>query len=298
MSKHPLWVDLSDNALGPRGVNVCEPLLSSSETLEGIAFRNDGLSAEACYEIKRLFLKLSSPTRLKKLHFWNNMSGDGGGIATAELLSQSPFMEDFQLSTTRCGEEGGNAICASLKNCPMLQKIDLSDNTFNVSGAIELSKSLRSLPRMVVLNIGDLNFKDEGIGHLLKALVQPVCPVLETLDISLNDVSVDSLKYLPDALAGKNQFKKLIVKGNFDLGNKGCVIIGKTFNANGFSSKVLEAIDLEECDIHDRGAIFLANELGSSIGNKHRNFKLLNLKIIKYQIQLANGSSKNEYCRN
>ena len=273
-----LWVDLSDNALGPRGVNVCEPLLSSSETLEGIAFRNDGLSAEACYEIKRLFLKLSSPTRLKKLHFWNNMSGDGGGIATAELLSQSPFMEDFQLSTTRCGEEGGNAICASLKNCPMLQKIDLSDNTFNVSGAIELSKSLRSLPRMVVLNIGDLNFKDEGIGHLLKALVQPVCPVLETLDISLNDVSVDSLKYLPDALAGKNQFKKLIVKGNFDLGNKGCVIIGKTFNANGFSSKVLEAIDLEECDIHDRGAIFLANELGSSIGNKHRNFKLLNLK--------------------
>ena len=40
----------------------------------------------------------------------------------------------------------------------------------------------------------------------------------------------------------------------------------------------MEAIDLEECDIHDRGAIFLANELGSSIGNKHRNFKLLNLK--------------------
>jgi Ran GTPase-activating protein 1 len=272
-----LWVDLSDNALGPRGVNVCEPLLSSSGTLEGIAFRNDGLSKEACYEIKRLFLKLSSPTRLKKLLFWNNMSGDGGGEAIAELLIQSPFMEDFQLSTTRCGEKGGTALCAAFKHCSMLQKLDISDNTFNVAGAVELSKSLRSLPRMVELNIGDLNFKDEGVAHLLKALVQPVCPVLEILDISLNDISDESLKFLPDALAGKKQFKRLVVKGNYDLGNKGCVIIAKTFTAAGFTSNLLEEIDLQECDVHDRGASFLATSLVPSIQTRHKNFKLLNL---------------------
>ena len=119
----------------------------------------------------------------------------------------------------------------------MLQKLDISDNTFNVSGALELSKSLRSLPRMVVLNIGDLNFKDEGITHLLKTLVEPVCPNLETLDMSLNDLSCESLKYLPDALAGKRQFKHLRLKGNFDLGNKGCVIVAKTISMPSFSSK-------------------------------------------------------------
>ena len=130
-----VWVDLSDNALGPRGVNVCEPLLSSSETLEGIAFKNDGLSAEACEEITRLFLKLGSPTRLKKLHFWNNMSGDGGAVAIAKLLKQSPYIEDFMMATTRCGEGGGVVLCKALKHCTMLHTVDMNDNTFNVSGA-------------------------------------------------------------------------------------------------------------------------------------------------------------------
>ena len=92
--------------------------------------------------------------------------------------------------------------------------------------------------------------------------------------MSLNDLSCESLKYLPDALAGKRQFKHLRLKGNFDLGNKGCVIVAKTISMPSFSSLCLEEIDLSECDVHDRGANVLANTIGPHVGEKFKCFKV------------------------
>ena len=109
-------LDLSDNALGPRGVEACRGLLTGLETLEDVAFCNDGLSAEACDAIADMLL-FRAPTRLRRLHFFNNMSGDGGGVAIGRILAQSPNMADFRMSSVRCAAEGGAALFASLASC-------------------------------------------------------------------------------------------------------------------------------------------------------------------------------------
>ena len=102
-------LDLSENALGPRGIESCRPLLASKETLQRLSFCNDGLSAEAMESIRDLLLfrGVDQPTSLKSLRFHNNMSGSGGAIAIAKVVEQSPLLERFELSSTRCGRDGG-----------------------------------------------------------------------------------------------------------------------------------------------------------------------------------------------
>ena len=105
-------LDLSENALGPRGIESCKPLLASKETLARLSFCNDGLSAEACESIRDLLLfrGLDQPTNLTHLRFHNNMSGSGGAIAIADIVKNSPSLKVFELSSTRCGRDGGEKL--------------------------------------------------------------------------------------------------------------------------------------------------------------------------------------------
>ena len=155
-------VDLSDNALGTKGLRASKSALTGE--LHSLRLCNDGLSGDACNEVwklvtdsgarncelrkvaaastpapapltptllthcprahvraKRLPAERSPacpstpPTTTRppaaQLHFWNNMSGDEGGIHVGKLISKHcPHLQDFRLSSTRCGAEGGVAL--------------------------------------------------------------------------------------------------------------------------------------------------------------------------------------------
>jgi Ran GTPase-activating protein 1 len=73
-------LNLSDNALGEKGVRAFGSLLKSQKTLEELYFMNNGIPVEAARAICEL---LPSVERLRVLHFHNNMTGDDG----AEALS-------------------------------------------------------------------------------------------------------------------------------------------------------------------------------------------------------------------
>lgn len=60
--KHLVEIDLSDNAVGPKGVQACRELLTSQESLERLYFCNCGISAEAAVSISELLL-YRTPTR-------------------------------------------------------------------------------------------------------------------------------------------------------------------------------------------------------------------------------------------
>ena len=57
-----LEIDLSDNAVGPKGVAACTELLASQAKLEKLYFCNCGISAEAAQTLSRLLL-FREPTR-------------------------------------------------------------------------------------------------------------------------------------------------------------------------------------------------------------------------------------------
>ena len=89
-------LNLSSNALGPRGIMSCAALLEAcgkSGKLRHVWFCDNGLSARACEMVKEYLAPADqSPTQLQTLHFFNNMSGSGGAIAVASIVECSPAL--------------------------------------------------------------------------------------------------------------------------------------------------------------------------------------------------------------
>jgi Ran GTPase-activating protein 1 len=74
-------LNVSDNALGSKGVTACKSLFTR-KSLKRLYACNNGLSADACVLVAELLLESGCP-ELTTLHFYNNMSGDGGAAAIA-----------------------------------------------------------------------------------------------------------------------------------------------------------------------------------------------------------------------
>ena len=77
-------LNVSDNALGSKGVIACKSLIVC-KSLQRLYFCNNGMSADACVLISELLLE-GGCAPLTALHFYNNMSGDGGAVAIAGIL--------------------------------------------------------------------------------------------------------------------------------------------------------------------------------------------------------------------
>ena len=275
-------VDLSENALGPRGIAACRPLLSSVESLKRLTFNNDGLSAEAMNEIRDLLLFRGSdqPTVLEKLHFWNNMSGDGGASAIASVVSLSPNLIDFRLSSTRCGSEGGTDLLQALSTRSTLQHLDLSDNTFGASTAPLLGPLVNNNFNLIVLNLADLSLENEGVVAVLASLsTTGVRKALKILDLSFSGV-VDGhqvLKHFPAMVSNCPELTTFGFEEN-EIGSRGALRIARGL----LKSTKLIHLNLKMCDIHDIGAVAVAKAYATrSSGSLEMNGNMLSSNMMK-----------------
>ena len=198
-------IDLSDNALGEKGLRACEAMLSGAATLEKLYLQNNGLSMEACAALADILLaplpgaaEKRATTTLTHLHFFNNMSGSGGGVALAPLVERSPALASFRLGSTRCAAEGFIPLCAALRTCgSSLTSLDLSDNTIGAAeGADALAQCVAGLPNARILRLGDLGLEAEGIvkvcAGILKSAGGADAPlVLEELDLAFNEIGAE-----------------------------------------------------------------------------------------------------------
>jgi Ran GTPase-activating protein 1 len=80
---------------------------------------NNGLSAEAGELLAKILLRedgtapeCSKCPALQLLHFYNNMSGDGGAKAVARIVEACPTLTDFRFSATRSTPVGCESIAA------------------------------------------------------------------------------------------------------------------------------------------------------------------------------------------
>jgi Ran GTPase-activating protein 1 len=108
-------IDVSDNAMGEKGINACKAVLAGQPALQSLRMCNDGLSASAMEAMRDLLLEgaagaegeessSGTGTQLRKLHFFNNMSGDGGAKVSMlcwrlriNLVHEEPRMRVWQL---------------------------------------------------------------------------------------------------------------------------------------------------------------------------------------------------------
>ncbi|CAM9798593.1 unnamed protein product, partial [Choristocarpus tenellus] len=157
-----LRVNLSDNAMGQKGIDACRLALEGKKSLQGLLMCNDGLSEAAMAAVRDILLTNASgePIALRTLHFFNNMSGDGGAKALAEVLPHCPCLEDLRFSGSRAGREGSATVVKALLLCPavtsgLLVRLDLADNTFGVEGGQDLAKALSEQSGLTYINLRD-----------------------------------------------------------------------------------------------------------------------------------------------
>ncbi|CAI9118549.1 OLC1v1020136C1 [Oldenlandia corymbosa var. corymbosa] len=257
-------LNLSDNALGEKGVRAFGKLLKSQTSLEELYLMNDGISEEAARAVCEL---VPSTEKLKVLQFHNNMTGDEGARAIAEVVKRSPLLEAFRCSSTRVGSEGGIALSKALETCTHLTKLDVRDNMFGVDAGIALSKAVSSFENLTELYLSYLNLEDEGTIAIADAL-NSTAPALEVLELAGNEITAEGASSLATCVAAKQHLTKLILAEN-ELKDDGAIKIGKVL-LDGHDK--LKEVDLSTNALRRVGARTIAQ----SVVNKP-DFVLLNL---------------------
>ncbi|KAJ4969572.1 hypothetical protein NE237_016273 [Protea cynaroides] len=257
-------LNLSNNALGEKGVRAFAALLKSQSGLEQLYLMNDGISEEAARAVCEL---IPSTEKLKVLHFHNNMTGDEGAIAIAEVVGRSPALEDFRCSSTRVSSEGGFALAEALGTCAHLKKLDLRDNMFGVDAGVALSKAFSGFAGLREVYLSYLNLEDKGATALANALKE-FAPSLEVLDMAGNDITVEGVPAIAACVAAKQFLTKLNLSEN-ELKDEGAILIAKALE-DGHNQ--LREVDLSASSIRRVGSRLLAQTVLLK-----PEFKLLNI---------------------
>ncbi|ETP16879.1 hypothetical protein F441_08598, partial [Phytophthora nicotianae CJ01A1] len=250
-------IDLSDNALGEKGVRACFGLLQNQEKLQHMYFCNNGISAAAAGVIAEevlLFRGQDTPTKLETFHFYNNMSGDGGAIALAKLLPLSPALKDLRFSATRAQREGSLTFAKALASLTKLEKLDLSDNTFKAQGGEAIAAAVKNMPNLVEINLRDAAIEDDGLVAIADALREGgAARGITALDVSGNDLTAASMPTLGQMLRDSAALRVLQVEEN-EIGSKGAKAIAKSLKVG---SPALEKVVANMNEIGASGALAL-----------------------------------------
>lgn len=258
-------LNLSNNALGEKGIRAFEELFISQSNLEELYLINNGISEEAA---KALCELIPSTKKLKILHFHNNMTGDEGAIAISNLLTESPVLEDFMCSSTRVDSAGGIALANALATCPHLTKLDLRDNMFGVEAGVALSKSVSVFTNLTEIYLSYLNLENEGTLALANALKDSASS-LEVIDMAGNDITSEAAPALAACVTAKKESLMKLNLSENELEDGGTIVIAKALEED---FPRLTKVDLSTNGIRRAGARVLAQAVVGKSG-----FKLLNI---------------------
>ena len=293
-------VDLSDNALGEKGVRCCEAILLNKRCLESLWFNNNGISAE-CAAVIAEIVTSTQPTKLKLFHFHNNMSGPVGAAALAGLVVASPLLQDLRFSGTRCLSAGSVAMAKGVAALAAQQvaahgaglfvRLDLADNCFGEEGSALLAQALvAGQPALRLLNLRDAGLGDEGAVAVCTA-VAGTAAGLVTLELSGNELTEESMAAVAACIAAKAQLATLGLEEN-ELGTAGALVLGAAL-AKMVPNATLTSLSLGTNEMGSGGALAVAKALKgfsalSSLGLNGNMISAPRLATLRTVLQ-ANG---------
>lgn len=235
-------VNLSDNAIGQQGIGACKTVLSMP-SLERLSLCNNGLSEATMAEVADILTSDESGTgctasRLTKIHFYNNMSGEGGCKEFARILEKSCNLTDIRFSSTRAGKAGSDIVASALdvaleegRNVN-LEKLDLCDNNFgNKASQDALFRALGCTTCLTYLDLRDCDLEDEGVKKVCHALFESDS-ALEHLDLSGNGVERRGAKQIADYIRDSGGKLKVLCLDDNELTSKGVEKIAAAFHGS------------------------------------------------------------------
>ena len=250
-------LDLSDNALGEKGVRAMGAALAAQTGLRSLSLLNVGASLHACAAVAEL---LRHAGELRSLAFHNNMSGCGGAAEIAGIVARAPKLASFRMASSRVGPEGGAALAAALAQGTGLEDLDLSDNPLTPACGPPLAALLHRHPGLTRLNLNDTGLEDEGVECIADALAAGAAPNLVDLELSQNEITPEAAAKLGAALATRPRLARLNLRDN-ELESAGVVSIAAGLSAAGKgagTSWALREVDVSASQVGRKGAVALA----------------------------------------
>ncbi|KAI3742742.1 hypothetical protein L1987_60436 [Smallanthus sonchifolius] len=244
-------LNLSNNALGEKGVRAFGGLLKSQGNLVELCFMNAGISQEAAKAVCEL---IPSTGKLKMLHFHHNMTGDEGAVAISQLVKGSPNLEDFRCSSSRIGSAGGIALAEALKTSTLLKKLDLRDNMFGPKPGVALNHTLSTHLNLTEIYLSYLNLENEGTIAIADALKESIS-TLEIIEMAGNNITSEAANALAKCIISKKHSLTRINLSENEIKDAGAIVIGKALED---AFERLCVVDLSSNGIRRDGAMALA----------------------------------------
>lgn len=263
-TKTLLDLNLSDNAVGAKGVASLTPLLQACTSLHRLAFNDCGMSSEAVRSVCE-FVTAKAPTHLTSIEFFNNMAGGGGAAAAGDIVLASPRMQHVRFASTRGDREGGAAIGTALAQAMELRSVDLSDNTFGHECGVALAAGLLQQQHLHTLKLGDVTLENKGMLAIASKLLAGARAgvgagvSLQHLDISFNELDDESLPAVAALVARLPSLETIILDGN-ELYAAGAAEITSALAARaaGPFAGTLQRVQLHETFTYGKALVRLA----------------------------------------
>ena len=172
-------LELSDNALGERGLTRLTPLLNG-HSLQRIYLSNCGLSLASMETLRDAVLgnEGKMAKTLEEIVLDRNMIGVQGAAVVREFLKECTNLQLISYRGCRPDREGTKYICQALDELTAagdskLRHIDMDDTTIGSdddSGVVPLSKALSRSRWLTYLKIPDGGLQAEGMQMVADAL--------------------------------------------------------------------------------------------------------------------------------
>ena len=258
VSQHALQaLNLSDNAIGARGVEAVSQALRQQRTLQRVTFNNDGLQGSAVAVLVDALLHpyrtedekaanqprpptalyvpnaSSQPTAIRHVELIRNLLPNRDPEPLVPLILSSPHLTHFILASTRLSPAGGLAIAKALASPALtsLIHVDLHDGKLGPEAGLVLANQLlvpAKTQHLTHLNLGDIDVNDrDETGTAIRAIIvslNKAAPNLRHLDLHHNDITPRLAKLLARSLAHKRHLTHLCLDDNL-IGTTGSIAL-------------------------------------------------------------------------
>ena len=212
MNKKINFLDLSDNAFGPRTLNSYDFFLKETDSLEYLEIENCGLGPEGSENLAEVLLS-NDKIKLKKLTINRNRLENKGAIAISKVFNKMKSLEHIEMFQNGIKKEGMFEIVNSLKENVNLKILKLNDNWLKDEVGKEFANVVKLLTKLKILDLSDLMIGNTNSIEIFKSLAQ--LNEIEEIYYNYNEVeSKKAQKEILNLVVGMKSLKIIELKGN------------------------------------------------------------------------------------
>lgn len=255
-------IDLSDNAMGPRGLVRSEAFFANS-SLQRLYLSNCGLSAESMNLLNDYFNRDNGRIfkSLRELILDKNMIGEEGARIVGQFLPRLENLDYFSFNGCRPKPQGTKFLCDGLmelteKTQCVLRRIEMEDCTFGsgeeaTDPIIPFCSAIEKCSQLQHLNINEGSLEVDGIKRLVSALKRGRVRLTHLSLGGTGEYQAEGAAVLTEYLHDVSSSLTYLNLDFNELGDDGVVVLVEAFSA---ARNVLEVLSLNGNEIESVGA--------------------------------------------